>query len=163
MELLSGVEGSYLILDIIFVIVAVIIITGVIFAHITQKIMLNYWICILLLIRICFGLIQPLFTGISFFIGPEFAIVWGFVSYTAMDCLLFLIINVSHKKKILAPILVHIFSLGSLLNYIFQIINKPKNFLEWVVIGFFGSVVVLSVIYKFYLQKNVQEQILYSL
>jgi hypothetical protein len=57
MELLSGVQGSYLICDIIFVIVAVVIIGGVIFAHFTQKIMLNYWLSILLLIRICFGLI----------------------------------------------------------------------------------------------------------
>jgi hypothetical protein len=119
MELFSGVQGSYLIFDIIFMIVAVVIIAGVIFAHLTQKIMLNYWISILLLIRICFGLIQPYFPGITFFIGPEYAIIWGFVSYTAMDCLLFLIINVSHKKKILAPVLVHMFTLGSLLNFIF--------------------------------------------
>jgi hypothetical protein len=119
MELFSGVQGSYLIFDIIFMIVAVVIIAEVIFAHLTQKIMLNYWISILLLIRICFGLIQPYFPGITFFIGPEYAIIWGFVSYTAMDCLLFLIINVSHKKKILAPILMHMLSLGSLLNYIF--------------------------------------------
>ena len=119
MELFSGVQGSYLIFDIIFMIVAFVIIAGVIFAHLTQKIMLNYWISILLLIRICFGLIQPYFPGITFFIGPEYAIIWGFVSYTAMDCLLFLIINVSHKKKILAPVLVHMFTLGSLLNFIF--------------------------------------------
>ena len=97
MELFSGVQGSYLIFDIIFMIVAVVIIAGVIFAHLTQKIMLNYWISILLLIRICFGLIQPYFPGITFFIGPEYALIWGFVSYTAMDCLLFLIINVSHN------------------------------------------------------------------
>ena len=154
MELLSGVQGSYLILDIIFVIVAIVIISGVIIAHFTQKIMLNYWICILLIIRICFGLIQtflPGFSGLSFYISSESAIIWGFVSYTAMDCLLFLIINVSHKKKILAPILMHMLSLGSLLNYIFQINNKPQSFQEWVVVGFFGSVVVLSVIYKLYL------------
>ena len=130
MELFSGVQGSYLIFDIIFMIVAVVIIAGVIFAHLTQKIMLNYWISILLLIRICFGLIQPYFPGITFFIGPEYAIIWGFVSYTAMDCLLFLIINVSHKKKILAPVLVHMFTLGSLLNFIFQIIDRPKTFQE---------------------------------
>lgn len=78
-------------------------------------------------------------------------IIWGFVSYYAMDCLLFLISNVSHQKKILAPILVHILSISSLLSYEFQFIDRPKSFQEWVVVGFFGSVVVLSVIYKIFL------------
>jgi len=35
MELISGVQGSYLVSDIIFVIVAVFIISGVILAHFT--------------------------------------------------------------------------------------------------------------------------------
>ena len=66
MELISGIDGTYLIYDIIFVILAAIIILGVVFSYFTQKIVINYWLCILLLIRICVGLIQttPISDGI---------------------------------------------------------------------------------------------------
>jgi hypothetical protein len=56
MELLSKVEGLYLMMDIIFVSISFLILFGVAYAHYSQKITINYWLCILLIIRMCFGL-----------------------------------------------------------------------------------------------------------
>ena len=126
MEIISGVESYFLMLDIIFLFIAAIILMIVLYAHFKQKIMLNYWVSILLLLRICLGLLQfQFFPGLTFNIGNDALIIWGFNSYTTIESFLYLILNVSHKKKILAPIFIYVIAVSSLYMYLFQFIRKP--------------------------------------
>ena len=48
MELFSGIEGAFLAMDVVFLAVSIFIMTGVIYAHYSNKIMINYWLCIVL-------------------------------------------------------------------------------------------------------------------
>ena len=120
MELFSGIEGAFLALDIVFLVISIFIITGVIYAHYSNKIMINYWLCIVLQLRICLGLNQKIFPGITYHISKEASIIWGFNTYTTVESLLYLLINVSHKKKIMAPFIVHFIAIVSLFYYLFQ-------------------------------------------
>jgi hypothetical protein len=106
-ELFSGIEGPFLAIDLVFLAISIFIITGVIYANYSNKIMINYWLCIVLQIRICLGLNQEIFPAIGYHISKEASIIWGFNTYTKVESLLYLLINVSHKNKIIAPIIIH--------------------------------------------------------
>ena len=62
-EIYGGVTGMYLIFDGIFVSIGVFVLLGVIYAHFTQKIYINYWLCLLFVLRINIGLLQYTFSG----------------------------------------------------------------------------------------------------
>lgn len=83
-------------MDIIFVSIAFLILFGVAYAHYCQKITMNYWICILLILRMCTGLVQNVFISTPDIYSKDTDIIWGFYSYIAIDCLIYLIIKVSH-------------------------------------------------------------------
>ena len=82
---------------------------------------------------------------------------WAYNSYTACDVLLYLINNVSHKKKIIAPVIVHLFSVGSLFYCVFSFLEKPRSLIDWCVVGFYAGAVFLTIVYKLALQKIIQE------
>ena len=56
-EFYSGIEGAYMLFDIFLLIIAFIIYAGITYSYIYKKIELNYWILVLLLIRINLGLV----------------------------------------------------------------------------------------------------------
>ncbi len=57
MEFNSGIEGNYLIANVLLIITSVTAITLWLYSHFTKNIKLNYWIMIMMIIRMCFGLI----------------------------------------------------------------------------------------------------------
>ena len=121
MEIYYGVQREFLIIDLIFVLIGIIILIGVFLAHFTQKIKFNYWLTILLIIRICLGLIQSVFIdgNYSYAISNESNIIWGYNSYVVADGFIFLIIHVSHKEKIIAALVLHIMSITCLYCHVF--------------------------------------------
>ncbi len=162
-EMMSGVTDLYLIFDIIFAVIGFVVLIGVVYAHFTQKISFNYWLCVVLILRINLGLIQYTFNGAARFSNSEYALIWGFNSFIACDALLYLINNVSHRKKILAPVICHLFSILSLFYFLFYYLGQPSGIVEWILVAIYGTCVLSSVIYKLILQKVIQEQVLLSL
>ena len=159
MEIHYGVQGQFLLIDIIFLIIGIVIMIAVLFAHFTQKIRYNYYICILLILRICFGLIQSVtFNGNdNYALSNETNIIWGYNSYCVADGFIFLIIHVSHKEKILVALFLHVLAISCLYIHIFKIIDMPKSLQEWQNVVFYGFVILFGVFYKLYWQKKVQE------
>jgi hypothetical protein len=102
-------------------------------------------------------LLQYTFSGSSVFSGPIYSIFWAYNSYTACDVLLYLINNVSHQKKIIAPVIVHLFSVFSLFYCVFNFLERPRSFIDWCVVGFNAGAVFLTIVYKLALQKIIQE------
>ena len=147
-EIMNGVSGLYFIFDIIFVVIGIIVLIGVGYAQFTQKIWYNYWLCVILILRINLGLIQYTLEGSGRFSNSQYALIWGYNSYTACDALLYLINNVSHRSKILAPVLCHLLSVLSLFYFLFFYLGQPSGILEWVLVVIYGSCVLSSVIYK---------------
>ncbi len=162
-EIMNKISDLYLIFDIIFVVVGFFVLIGVGYAHYSQKIWYNYWLCVIFILRINLGLIQYTFVGSARFSDSQYALIWGYNSYTACDALLYLINNVSHQNKMLAPVLCHLFSVFSLFYFLFFFLGRPNGILEWFLVLIYGACVISSVIYKLILQKFIQEQILLSL
>lgn len=57
MEFHSGIEGAFLICNILWISIMIISILGVIYSHFSNNIKLNYWIMCMLIVRICGGLV----------------------------------------------------------------------------------------------------------
>lgn len=161
-EIYKGVHG-YLAIYVIFIIIGLLVLAGSLYSRITLNIQYNYWFCLLLVFRIDLGLILDTFIGSNVYSSKNYAIFWTFNSYIACDVLLYLVNNISHKKNIVAPIIVHLFSVISLFICVFNFISRPSNFIDWVLVCFFSVIVILSVVYKLGLQKMIQEQVLLSM
>ena len=119
MEFSSGVEGAYLAINILFIMTSFTAAVGAAYSHFQNNIKLNYWIMIMLIIRMCCGLIQPWFSGIVYLHDLDYFLVAGFNSYSVIEGLQYMIVNVSHKRKIIIVYLLHLLALGSLLLNIF--------------------------------------------
>ncbi len=126
-EIMNGVSDLYLIFDIIFAVIGFIVLIGVVYAHFTQKIWINYWLCVVFILRINLGLIQYTFDGSAKFSNSQYSLIWGFNSFIACDALLYLINNVSHRKKILAPVICHLLSVLSLYYFLFFYLGQPNG------------------------------------
>lgn len=81
MEFNSGITGSYLIVNIFLIITSITAVISWLYAHFTNNVKLNYWIMIMMIIRMCFGLIQPVFAGILYKTDIGSSLVSGFSSY----------------------------------------------------------------------------------
>jgi hypothetical protein len=123
-EFSSGLEGAYLAINILFILTSFTAAVGVAYSHFKNNIKLNYWIMIMLIIRMCCGLIQPWFSGIVYNHNFDYSLVAGFNSYSVIEGLLFMIVNFSHKGKIIIVYLLHLLALGSLLLNIFLILGN---------------------------------------
>ena len=62
----GGVVGPFLAVDCLWLIVSGTAIIGMIYSNYIGDIKLNYWICIMLIIRICGGLLQPAVYGMNY-------------------------------------------------------------------------------------------------
>ena len=66
MEFNSGIKGHYLIVNVFLILTSVTAVVLWLYSHFTNNIKLNYWIMIMMIIRMCFGLIQPVFSGLDY-------------------------------------------------------------------------------------------------
>ncbi len=81
MEFDSGITGSYFIANVFLILTSITAVIAWLYAHFTNNIKINYWIMIMMIIRMCFGLIQPVFAGILYETDHGSSLVSGFSSY----------------------------------------------------------------------------------
>ena len=62
--------GPFLAIDCLWLVVSSIAIGGMIYSHFVGNIKINYWICIMMIVRICGGLIQPSVNGMNYSASP---------------------------------------------------------------------------------------------
>ena len=151
----GGVVGAFLVIDCLWLVVSCTAVAGMIYSNYIGNIKHNYWICIMMIVRICGGLLQPAVNGLNYDPKVPSSLVAGFISYMAMEGLLYFILNVSHRSKIIAPILTHILALGSFLFNIFFLLGYPHDFYDWYLATFLIVASASTIILKLYLFKKI--------
>lgn len=101
MSLLSDICCWYFVAEIILSTICGIIICMMVYAHKTQKIKFNYWISVVLCIRIIGGLFQV--PGV-YETTIATHLIYCFSTFFVIDSFCFILVNISHGSRLMIPI-----------------------------------------------------------
>ena len=124
MSLLSDICCGYLIAEIVLSGICFVTILVMINAHRTKNIKQNYWITVMLVIRIIGGLFH--YEG-TYETTIETHLIFCFSTFFVVDSFAFMLVNISYGSKILIPLFLQFLCCVALLQGIFSRVKWPNT------------------------------------
>lgn len=118
MSLSSKISGTYLVMQTLFGVIAFLMTAGIVYAHFWRRIRLNYWLAVVIITRITAGIV-PMDGEYEVNVVTE--VSYAFCTFIAVDGMVYLILNVAHRGKAIAPVFIWFFAVVALIMRIISI------------------------------------------